>query len=229
MRLLVVEDDQMLADALAEGLRNEGYAVDQAFDGREALHMLSSTSYDCALLDVMLPDVDGFSVLRALRERGKPVPVVLLTARDGVEDRVRGLDLGADDYVVKPFAWEELSARVRGVIRRAYGRDRGEIRIGDLEIDPVGRVVRRAGRVIALRAKEYSLLHYLAMREGQIVNRAEIWEHLYDQNDESMSNVVDVYIAYLRSKIDREFEHKLIHTRRGQGYVLSAERPEGLP
>ena len=125
MRLLVVEDDQVLADALAEGLRNEGYAVDQAFDGQEALHMLTSTSYDCALLDVMLPDLDGFSVLRALRERGKPVAIVLLTARDGVEDRVRGLNLGADDYVVKPFAWEELSARVRGVIRRAYGRDRG--------------------------------------------------------------------------------------------------------
>ena len=226
MRLLVVEDDPILADSLAEGLRNEGYAVDQAFDGRAALHMLESTAYDCALLDVMLPDLDGFSLLRAARERGRQVPVIFLTARDGVDDRVKGLNLGADDYVVKPFAWEELSARVRGVIRRAYGHDRSEIRIGDLEIEPVGRVVRRAGRSIALRAKEFSLLHYLALREGQVVSRAEIWEHLYDENDESMSNVVDVYIAYLRSKIDRGCARKLIHTRRGQGYVLSAE-PDG--
>jgi DNA-binding response OmpR family regulator len=224
--VLVVEDDPILADSIAEGLRNEGYAVDSAFDGNEADHSLGANTYDCVVLDIMLPGRDGWSVLETLRGRGDRTPVICLTARDAVNDRVKGLNLGADDYLVKPFAWQELAARVRNVIRRSYGREQNRIVIGDLEVDLIGKIVRRSGRPITLRAREYALLEYLAMREGQIVSRAEIWDHLYDQNDESMSNVVDVHIGYLRGKIDKGFDHKLIHTRRGQGYILSAD-PQG--
>lgn len=226
VRVLVVEDDPILADSIAEGLRNEGYAVDAAFDGIEAEHLLRVNSYDCVVLDIMLPGKDGWSVLEAVRQRGDRTPVICLTARDAVSDRVRGLNLGADDYLIKPFAWQELAARVRGVIRRSYGREQNRIVIADLEIDLIGRTVRRSGRPLTLRAREFVLLEYLAMREGQVVTRTEIWDHLYDQNDESMSNVVDVHIGYLRGKVDKGFDRKLIHTRRGQGYILSAE-PEG--
>lgn len=223
MRVLVAEDHATLARSIADGLRDEGYAVDLTFDGEEALHLARSNPYDAILLDILLPHRDGWSILTELRRTGNKTPVLCLTARDAVEDRVRGLNLGADDYLVKPFAWDELAARVRAAIRRGHGHQSTVLVIGDLEIDLARKAVRRGGRSIELSAREFSLLEYLAHREGQVVSRSDIWQHLYDQHDEATSNVVDVYIGYLRNKIDRGFETRLIHTRRGMGYVLTAE------
>ena len=223
MRVLVAEDHATLARSIANGLREEGFAVDLTGDGDEALHWAQANPYDCIVLDIMLPGRDGWSVVQALRRLESPVPVLLLTARDGIDDRVRGLNLGADDYLVKPFAWEELVARVRSLVRRGHGKRSPVIRIADLELDTAAKQVRRDGKNIPLSAKEYALIEYLAHREGQVVSRSEIWDHLYDQADEATSNVVDVYIGYLRNKIDKEFPVKLIHTRRGMGYVLTAE------
>ena len=204
-------------------MREEGYAVDLTHDGAEAMHLAHATAYDGIVLDVMLPGKDGWQILKSLRQRGDKTPVLCLTARDGVEDRVKGLDLGADDYLVKPFAWAELSARVRAMIRRGHGQKSSTLRVGDLEIDTARKSARRGGKSIDLSAREFALLEYLAHRAGQVVSRTDIWEHLYDQHDESTSNVVDVYIGYLRNKIDREFPVKLIHTRRGMGYLLGTE------
>jgi DNA-binding response OmpR family regulator len=222
MRILVAEDHPTLAQSIAEGLRDDGYAVDLTLDGDEALHYATTNAYGCIVLDVMLPGKDGYTILKALRQRGSTTPVVFLTARDAVEDRVRGLDMGADDYVIKPFAWPELLARVRSALRRSHGHTSSTITIGDLEIDTAGKSVRRAGKSLELSAREYSLLEYLAQREGQVVTRSDIWEQLYGHDDATTSNVVDVYIGYLRNKIDREYPVKLIHTRRGLGYVLTA-------
>lgn len=220
MRLLVVEDHPSLARSIADGLREAGYAVDLTFDGEEAQHLAAVNPYDAVVLDIMLPKVDGWQVLKAIRRKTPNLPVLCLTARDGVEDRVKGLDLGADDYLVKPFSWEEFLARVRAVIRRVHGQASSLIKVGDLEIDVAAKTVRRAGKTIELSAREFSLLEYLAHRVGQVVSRSDIWDHLYDQHDEAVSNVIDVYIGYLRAKIDKGHENRLIHTRRGQGYVL---------
>ena len=221
MRLLVAEDHPSLARSIANGLREEGYAVDLTFDGEEALHMARSTPYDLLLLDIMLPSRDGWSVLQQMRRSSIETPVLCLTARDGVEDRVKGLDLGADDYLVKPFAFEELVARVRAVIRRKHEVQSSVIQIADLEIDTAKKSATRGRKNVDLSAREFALLEYLAHRQNEVVTRSEIWDHLYDQHDEAASNVVDVYIGYLRAKIDKGFETKLIHTRRGQGYVLT--------
>jgi len=223
MRVLVAEDHGPLARSIANGLREEGFAVDLTGDGQEALHWAQSNPYDCVVLDIMLPGRDGWSVIQNLRRGGSSAPVLLLTARDAIEDRVKGLNLGADDYLVKPFAWEELLARVRALVRRGHGQKSPVRQIADLEIDTAAKVVRRGGKNITLSAKEYALLEYLAHREGRVVSRQEIWDHLYDAADEATSNVVDVYIGYLRSKIDKDFDLKLIHTRRGLGYVLTAQ------
>jgi DNA-binding response OmpR family regulator len=223
MRLLVAEDHPSLARSLADGLREEGYAVDLTFDGEEAEHLVTVNTYDAVILDLMLPKRDGWQVLRTIRRHKPNLPVLCLTARDAVEDRVKGLDQGADDYLTKPFAWEELVARVRAVVRRGHGQASPVITVGDLEIDFGKKSVKRAGQPISLSAREYALLEYLAHRQGQVVSRSEIWEHLYDQHDETISNVVDVYIGYLRAKIDRSHEVKLIHTRRGMGYVLGLD------
>ena len=223
MRILVAEDHPSLARSVANGLREENYAVDLTFDGDEALRWATENPYDCLVLDVGLPNKDGWTIVQTLRRRGSAVPVLFLTARDAVEDRVRGLNLGADDYLVKPFVWDELLARVRALIRRTHGRDSSVIAVGDLEIDTAAKTVRRAGKLIDLSAREYSMLEYLAHRQGQVVSRSDIYGHLYDNADETTSNVVDVYIGYLRNKIDRDHEVKLIHTRRGLGYVLAAE------
>jgi DNA-binding response OmpR family regulator len=222
IRLLVAEDHPSLARSLAEGLKEEGYVVDMALDGLEAARLLESGQYGCVVLDLILPGKDGLTILKELRGRGDQTPVLCVTARDGLDDRVQGLDLGADDYLVKPFAWDELLARVRAVIRRERGHARPKYQVGDLEIDVVSRTVRRGGQIIHLTAREFMLLHYLATRQGQVVSRAEISRHLYGQDDEASSNVVDVYIGYLRNKIDKPFEQKLIHTRRGAGYQMSA-------
>ena len=227
MRVLVAEDHVTLADSLVQGLREEGYAVDLARTGDDALAMArSGEAYDCVVLDIMLPGRDGFDVLKRLRREGRDTPVLCLTARDAVEDRVRGLDLGADDYLLKPFAWEEMLARVRTLIRRRHGKASAVLRIADLEIDTTRKWVARGGRPIRLSAREYALLELLAMRRGEVVSRTDVWDHLYDAEEETTSNVVDVYVGYLRRKIDDErYSPRLIHTRRGQGYVLDVEEP----
>lgn len=221
MRVLVAEDHLRLARSIAEGLRDEGYAVDLAFTGDEAIHLAKMNEYDCVLLDIMLPGKDGWTILSELRSDDRNVPVLCLTAKDTVDDRVRGLNLGADDYLVKPFDWEELRARVRAVIRRRHESPTSVFQIADLKLDAATKSVERGGQRIELSAKEYALLEYMAHRKGKVVSRAEIWEHLYDQTDEIKSNVVDVYIGYLRKKIDRGQARKLIHTRRGHGYMLA--------
>ena len=227
MRVLVAEDHPSLARSIAQGLREEGYAVDLTFRGDEALGLAQKQPYDCIVLDLMLPGMDGFQIIPALRKDKILSPVVCLTARDAMEDRVKGLDMGADDYIVKPFQWSELLARIRAVIRRAHAQPSTVLTIADLEIDHAAKTVRRAGKPIRLSSREFALLSYLAHRAGQIVTRAEIHTHLYDENDNVTSNVIDVYIAYLRNKIDRDFATKLIHTRHRQGYVLTAE-PESV-
>jgi DNA-binding response OmpR family regulator len=223
MRVLVAEDHQSLARSIADGLRDEGFAVDLTFNGDEAHTMARTHQYDLIVLDVMLPGMDGFTLLPRLRRAKINVPVLCLTAKDAIEDRVKGLDLGADDYLVKPFEWNELLARCRALVRRGHDLRNPEIVVGDLHIDTVKKSVMRGDKVIKLSAREYALLTYLAHRVGQVVSRSDIWEHLYDSSDEVASNVVDVYIAYLRNKIDKGFEKRLIHTRHGQGYLLSAE------
>lgn len=221
MRILVAEDHPSLARSIAQGMREEGYAVDLTFRGDEALELAAREPYDCIVLDLMLPGKDGFEIIPELRKNKVLAPVVCLTARDAMEDRVKGLDLGADDYIVKPFQWAELLARVRAVIRRAHNQPSTVVTVADLEIDMAAKSVRRAGKLIRLSAREFALLAYLAHRAGQVVTRADIHAHLYDEHDDVTSNVVDVYIAYLRAKVDRGFEPRLIHTRHRQGYILT--------
>ena len=220
MRLLVIEDYQPLRDSLARGLRDAGYAVDATGNGIEGLWYAENHPYDVLILDVMLPGIDGFEILRRLRGLGNRTHVLVLTARDAITDRVTGLDLGADDYLAKPFAFDELLARLRAMVRRQYDRVDPVIRIDDLEIDTRARRARRSGQVLALSAREYALLEYLANRAGHIVSRTELWDHAYDEAAEPGSNVLDVHISHLRKKIDDGHPRKLIHTRRGQGYVL---------
>jgi len=223
MRVLVVEDYAPVRAAVREGLAENGFAVDVANDGEEGLWLAQSNPYDVIVLDLMLPKLDGTSILKRLRAGGSQVAVIVLTARDQLDDRVKGLDLGADDYLVKPFAFAELLARVRALVRRRYEMRDPTIRVGDIEIDTARREVKRSGESIALSAREYALLEYLAMRLGEVVTRTDIWEHVYDFHSEAHSNVVDVYIGYLRKKLERDGAPKLIHTRRGQGYLFGVE------
>lgn len=220
MRALVVEDYAPVRTAVEEGLTEAGFAVDAAANGEEGLWFAEQHPYDVVVLDLMLPKLDGLEVLRRLRAKGIAHPVLLLTAKDTVEDRVRGLDAGADDYLVKPFAFAELLARVRALVRRRYATTNPVIEIGDLAVDTAKRAVTRAGTAIVLSAREYALLEYLAVRKGEVVTRTEIWEHVYDFRSEAQSNVVDVYIGYVRKKLGPP---PLIHTRRGLGYVLGED------
>lgn len=220
MRLLLVEDSLRLQRSVATALRRSGYAVDLAGDGEEALWLTESNRYDLVLLDRMLPKLDGLEVLRRLRAAGRDTHVLLLTARDSVADRVEGLGAGADDYLVKPFALEELLARVQALCRRAYGTKSPVLVVADLEIDTLARAARRAGQPVELTSREYQLLEYLARRAGQVVSRSEIEEHIYDGQVDPMSNVVDSAICVVRKKIAAANDAPLIHTRRGQGYVL---------
>ena len=220
MRVLLVEDFELLRESLAQGLREAGYAVDSASDGEEGLWYAQSNPYDVLILDLMLPKLDGLSLLRKLREKDDHVHVLILTARDAPEDRVRGLDLGADDYLAKPFVLAELLARVRALVRRKYQTKSPLIRVADLEVDTSARLVRRGGRTIELSPREYVFLEFLAARAETVVTRTDIWDHLYDFNSESDSNVVEVFIAHLRKKIEEPGRPRLIHTRRGHGYLL---------
>jgi two-component system OmpR family response regulator len=216
MRLLVIEDEADLLASLAKALREEGYAVDTAADGEEGLYKAESWDYDAIVLDVMLPKLDGWTILRRLRA-SKKTPVLMLTARDAARDRVRGLDTGADDYVVKPFDLEELFARLRALIRRAAGQPVNEIAIGDLVVSLGARRVTRAGQTVALTAREYALFEYLALRRGEVVTRTALYEHLFDEDDSTMSNLLDVHVSNLRKKLGAD----VIATHRGHGYGIA--------
>ena len=223
MRVLLVEDHKPLVRALRQGLEEEGLAVDVAFDGEEADYKARTAQYDAIVLDIMLPKKDGLTLLKEWRQAGLKAHVLMLTARGTLDDKVKGLDTGADDYLTKPFELEELLARLRALLRRGHEVKDPVIRAHDLEIDTATRTVKRAGQSIHLTPREYALLQFLAFHRGRVVSRTMIWEHLYDEHDENTSNVVDVYIRYLRNKIDKGFEPPLILTRWGEGYMLRGE------
>jgi two-component system copper resistance phosphate regulon response regulator CusR len=222
MRILLVEDEPAAAQMLAKGLREETYAVDLAADGEAALYLTSINTYDVILLDINLPIKNGLEVCQTLRDSGSAVPVLMLTARDSVQDRIAGLDTGADDYLTKPYAFHELLARVRAITRRGPTLSSDTLVVGDLNLDRKTRKVTRAGTAIDLTAKEYALLEYLMRRANEVVGRAEIAEHVWDENFDPFSNLIEVYIQRLRRKIDDAHPEKLLRTRRGEGYVLAA-------
>jgi heavy metal response regulator len=220
MRVLVVEDDSRFAAVLRQGLKEQGFAVDVSGDSTAGLGLALSNDYDAILLDIMLPGKSGFTMLRDLRKRGKAVPVMILTARSSVEDRVQGLDLGADDYLPKPFDFQELLARLRAITRRPASPPRTVLTAADLELDTVRHEVKRRGKRIDLTSKEFALLEYLLRSKGSVATRGMILDHVWDLDYHGSSNLVEVYINYLRRKIDQDYEPKLIHTVRGVGYVL---------
>ena len=222
MRLLLVEDDAKLARAVGRGLRHEGYAVDVVGDGDAALRQAAVWDYDAIVLDVMLPSRDGFEVCDALRARDCWAPILMLTARGQVGDRIRGLDAGADDYLAKPFDFGELLARLRALVRRAPAERPVRLEVGDLVVDPSTHAVARAGVPVALTAREFALLEYLARHAGEAVTRASLLDHVWDENFEGSTNIVDVYVGYLRKKLEQPFDRPLIRTIRGVGYALEA-------
>jgi len=223
MRVLLVEDNNVIVRGLRQGLEEENFAVDVAIDGEEADVKARNTGYDVVILDLMLPKIDGLTLLQRWRRDGVKVHVLVLSARTGTDDKVRALDAGADDYLIKPYSHEELVARLRALIRREHQVKDPVIRVHDLEIDTSSRSVKRAGKPIQLTPREYSLLEFLAFHRGKVATRTMIWEHLYDEQDESTSNVVDVYIRYLRNKIDKGFDTPLILTRWGEGYMMRGD------
>jgi DNA-binding response OmpR family regulator len=220
MKVLIIEDFPLLRKSVAEGLREAGFTVDATGDGEEGLWFATSGNYDVIVLDLMLPKVDGLTILKKLRNQQSSAHVLIVTAKDTPPDRIKGLNLGADDYLVKPFVFDELLARVRALIRRKYEAKSPVISIADMEIDTTQRLVRRNGERIELSRREYALLELLAAKVGQVVTRQAIWESVYEFESEADSNVVDVFIGHLRKKIEREGLPRLIHTRRGHGYVL---------
>ena len=222
MRILLVEDEPRMANVIAKGLREQSYAVDIAEDGDAALYQAAINDYDLIVLDVLLPVRDGFEVCRELRARGDTTPVLMLTARATVDDRITGFDAGADDYLTKPFSFRELLARVRALLRRDSQRRPDVFQLDDLIVDSASHRVSRASREIELTAKEYALLEYLARRAGQLVSRSEIAAHVWDDSFDPFSNTIEVYMNRLRKKIDEEHSTKLLHTRRGEGYILES-------
>lgn len=215
MRVLAVEDEPQLLRLISRALREEGYAVDEAADGDEALYKATTWDYDCVILDLMIPRIDGIQVLERLRQT-KRTPVLILTARDAIADRVRGLDAGGDDYLVKPFDLAELFARVRALVRRASGQAASRIELGDIVVDTSSRSVTCAGEPMPLTAREYGLVELLALHKGELVTRSQIYDHLFDENSDTLSNLVDVHVANIRRKLGRDF----IQTRRGLGYIV---------
>jgi two-component system copper resistance phosphate regulon response regulator CusR len=226
MRILLVEDEPDAAQMLAKGLREKSYAVDVVMDGATAVYQASVNDYDLVILDVMLPLKDGFEVCRELRAEGLTFPILMLTARDAPPDRVAGLDTGADDYLIKPFDFHELLARLRALLRRGPMLRPDTINIADLVIDTRARQIRRGGRQIELTAKEYALLEYMARRAGEVVSRAEIAEHVWEENFDPFSNLIEVYVQRLRRKIDESREPRLLRTRRGEGYMLASAKED---
>jgi len=224
MRLLLVEDDAKLARAVGRGLRHEGYAVDVVGDGDAALAQCAVWDYDAIVLDVMLPGRDGFAVCRALRGGDWWAPILMLTARSRVDDRIHGLDAGADDYLAKPFDFGELLARLRALVRRVPEPRPARLEVGDLVVDPSTHAVERAGVAVALTAREFAVLEYLARHAGEAITRATLLDHVWDENFQGSTNVVDVYVGYLRKKLEQPFDRPLIRTIRGVGYALEAER-----
>jgi two-component system copper resistance phosphate regulon response regulator CusR len=225
MRILLVEDEEKVARFVARGLRAEGFAVDEAADGKQGLDLALAYHYDLVILDIMLPGISGTEILKRVRERGATPPVLMLTAKDVVGYKVAHFEAGADDYLTKPFAFAELQARARALLRRGTGDNAAKIVVGDLEIDRLAHLVKRGGRRVDLSAKEYSLLEYLAANAGRVLSRTMIVEHVWDQSFEGLTNIVDVYVKQLRNKIDTGAPRKLIHTMRGVGYRLSDDQP----
>jgi two-component system OmpR family response regulator len=222
VRVLLVEDQTKLARAVRRGLQQEGYAVDVAATGDDGLHLATEVDYDAVVLDVMLPGLDGFEVCRRMRVQGRWAPVLMLTARDGVADRVTGLDVGADDYLVKPFAFRELLARLRALLRRGAGERPAVLTVGGLQLDPAAHTVSRDGRPVELSAREFALLEFFMRHPGEVVTRTQVLEHVWDFNYEGLSNVVDVYVGYLRRKLEQPSGRPLLRTVRGVGYALES-------
>ncbi|MES1982204.1 MAG: response regulator transcription factor [Pseudomonadota bacterium] len=225
MRILLVEDEEKVAQFISRGLRAEGFSVDLANDGKSGMGLVTSYHYDLVILDLMLPHVSGMEILERIRKLRQRTPVLVLTAKDALQDKIKSLDAGADDYLTKPFAFAELQARVRALMRRGHKQLTNTLAIGDLQIDRLAHAVRRAGKRVDLSAKEYALLEYLAMNGGRVLSRTMIIEHVWDQSFEGLTNIVDVYIKQLRSKIDEGHTQKLIHTVRGVGYCLTVQQP----
>ncbi len=220
MRILIVEDEKKVAAFIKKGLEEETYAVDVAYDGEEGLFLASESQFDLVILDLMLPKINGLEVLTKLREKKVVTPIILLTAKDSVEDKVTGLNKGADDYLTKPFAFSELLARVRSLLRRGTGDTKTLLKVGDLTLDLVSHKVQRDDDEMELTGKEYSLLEYFMRNEGKVLTRTMIAEHVWDYNFDTFTNVIDVYINHLRKKIDKDYPKKLLHTLRGVGYVM---------
>ena len=223
MRVLVIEDEKQLLKIIGERLKEEGYATDLVRDGIEGLHFAESLDYDCIILDIMLPSMDGFSVLRKLRARKINTPILILTAKDTIKDKVSGLDLGADDYITKPFSFEELIARVRAMLRRKSGEKETVLFISDLTLDLITREVSRGNHLIELTSKEFAILEYFLRNKGKVLTKSQIANHVWNYEFEYKSNIVEVYVRYLRKKLEDNFENKLIHTVSGVGYVIKVK------
>ena len=224
MRILIIEDEEQLINIMKRRLKEEGYAVDLAMDGKEGLNFAEAVNYDCIVLDIMLPEIDGFYILKRLRARKVITPILVLTAKDTVLDKVTGLDSGADDYITKPFSFEELLARIRALLRRKVNKKESTQSISDLTLDPITREVHRGGNLIELTSKEYGILEYLLRNSGKILTKSQIAEHVWNYDFEYNSNIVEVYIRYLRRKLDDDFKNKLIHTVRGAGYTIKVKK-----
>jgi DNA-binding response OmpR family regulator len=222
MRILIVEDERRLSNIVKRGLMEEGFAIDSAFDGEEGQYLAESEEYDLIILDIMLPKIDGLTICRQLREKNIKVPILMLTAKSTTEEKVAGLDSGADDYLTKPFAFMELRSRIHALIRRSKSEVSPILKIADLELDPIRHIVKRGERVVTLTAKEFSILELLLRHKDEVISRTMIIEHVWDYNFDSMSNIVDVFVAAIRRKVDKGAKTKLIHTLHGVGYKISA-------
>jgi len=227
MRILLIEDEKRLSHFIKKGLIEQGFAVDQAYDGEEGLYLAKEETYDVIILDVMLPKLNGVEVCKQIRTYKKNIPMLMLTARGETEDKILGLDSGADDYLTKPFVFTELKARINALLRRSYHQVTNNLAIDDLELDPLKHIVRRNGKMIKLTPKEFAILELLLRRKNEVVTRTQVIEHVWDYNFESLSNVVDVFIGTLRKKIDRGYKIKLIHTLHGVGYMIS-DKPQKI-
>lgn len=221
MRILIIEDEHRLSNVVKKGLVEEGFAVDQAFDGEEGLYLAESEAYDLLILDLMLPKIDGLKVCRELRNKKIKTPILMLTAKTKIEDKVKGLESGADDYLAKPFAYAELKARIQALLRRSHHEADPLLKLDDLELDPAKHIVKRSKKTISLTPKEFAILEYLLRHKSEVVTRTQVTEHVWDYNFDALSNVVDVFIATLRKKINKGFKKKLVQTVHGVGYKMT--------